>query len=102
MELNTTLSAGQRVRSERFGIGTVELDKGVTVIVRLDQGIEECKRESLTPVLSVAEALDGRQWDPPLAVVTKALASAIASVNDAWGVFSRSRIALLPHPTRTR
>ena len=30
-------------------------------------------------------------------MVTKAQAAAIVSLNDAWGVFSRSRISLLPH-----
>ena len=35
--------------------------------------------------------------DPALHVVTRILGECIRSVNDAWGVFSRSRIALLPH-----
>src|SRR5262249_45359682 len=37
------------------------------------------------------------QFDEPLPAVTSLLASAIRSVNDQWGVFSRSRVALLPH-----
>ena len=35
--------------------------------------------------------------DPALHVVTRILGECIRSVNDAWGVFSRSRIDLLPH-----
>ena len=35
--------------------------------------------------------------DPALNVVTRILGECIRSVNDAWGVFSRSRIDLLPH-----
>ncbi|MCY3837252.1 MAG: DEAD/DEAH box helicase [Gammaproteobacteria bacterium] len=35
--------------------------------------------------------------DPALHVATRILGECIRSVNDAWGVFSRSRIALLPH-----
>ena len=38
-----------------------------------------------------------QRLDPALHVVTRVLAECIRSVNDAWGVFSRSRIALLPH-----
>ena len=91
------LEAGRRVRSERFGLGSVEFDKGTTVIVRFDHGIEECERQSLRVIRSVAEGLIAEDWDGALPVVAKALGSAIVSVNDTWGVFSRSRIALLPH-----
>lgn len=97
MDPNTGLRPGNRVRSGRFGSGTVEIDKGSTIIVRFDHGIEECERSSVTRIRSVAECLADGQWDNPLAVTTRVLAHAIVSVNDAWGVFSRSRIALLPH-----
>ncbi len=97
MESTSNLGPGRRIRSARFGIGTVEIDKGATVIVRFDHGIEECERQSLTPIRSVEECLLRSDWDSPLPVATRALGSAIVSVNDAWGVFSRSRIALLPH-----
>jgi ERCC4-related helicase len=92
-----TLPSGKRVRSDRFGFGIVEYDKGITTIVRFDHGIEECERATLTVVRSVTDSLAEGEWDAPLPVVTKVLASAIVSVNDSWGVFSRSRIALLPH-----
>jgi len=91
------LTPGKTVRSERFGIGTVELDKGATVIVRFSHGIEESERESLTPVRSLSDSIEASEWDVPLAVTARVLGAAIISVNDGWGVFSRSRIALLPH-----
>lgn len=97
MEERDKLDSGKRVRSERFGLGTVEFDKGATVIVRFEHGIEECERDALTLIRSVAECIDADDWDAPLPAVTRALASAVVSVNDSWGVFSRSRIALLPH-----
>jgi hypothetical protein len=34
------LDPGKHVRSERFGFGKVEYDKGATVIVRFDHGID--------------------------------------------------------------
>ncbi|MCL6503891.1 MAG: DEAD/DEAH box helicase family protein [Pirellulales bacterium] len=97
MDHTIPLAPGNRVRSVRFGQGTVELDKGATVLVRFDHGIEECERAALTVVRSIWHTIDAPEWDSPLAVANRALAYAIVSVNDAWGVFSRSRIALLPH-----
>jgi len=97
MAVEIKLEPGKRVQSDQFGQGNVEYDKGSTVIVRFDHGIEECERDALKVVRSVPESIVRGEWDPPLPVVTKALASAILSVNDTWGVFSRSRIALLPH-----
>lgn len=91
------LKSGTRVRNERFGNGTVEFDKGLTTIVRFEHGIEECERGAIQIIRSVADSLAAGEWDAPLSVLTKALAASIVSVNDTWGVFSRSRIALLPH-----
>jgi superfamily II DNA or RNA helicase len=97
MPVENKLEPGKRVQSDRFGQGSVEYDKGSTVIVRFDHGIEECERDQLKVIRSVADSIAGGNWDPAFPVVAKALASAIISVNDTWGVFSRSRIALLPH-----
>ncbi len=97
MENYTPLVPGTRVRTRRFGVGTVELDKGLTVIVRFEHGIEACERAVLEQIRSVDEAIDSERWDRASGVINRVLASAIVSVNDRWGVFSRSRIALLPH-----
>ena len=85
------------MRNQTFGLGTVEFDKGITVIVRFDHALEECEKSSLTVVRSVSDCLAQGEWDSPLPVILKSLAASIVSVNDTWGVFSRSRIALLPH-----
>lgn len=87
----------ERVRHPKFGHGTIEFDKGATVIVRFEHGLEECEVSSLTRLRSFADSILLGQPDSPLPVVTKALAYSITSINDSWGVFSRSRIALLPH-----
>jgi superfamily II DNA or RNA helicase len=91
------VAPGRRVRHPRFGMGRVELDKGRTTLARFDHGYEECETSELSPVAGVLEAAGRPQWDVPLEVLTRVQAEAIRSVNDAWGVFSRSRIALLPH-----
>ena len=85
------------VRHPRFGTGQVVLDQGDSVVVRFEHGIEECLAADLELVEGLAERMSAGRLDPALHVVTRILAECIRSVNDAWGVFSRSRIALLPH-----
>ena len=85
------------VRHSRFGAGHVVLDQGDSVVVRFEHGIEACLAADLELVEGVAERMAAGRLDPALHVVTRILGECIRSVNDAWGVFSRSRIALLPH-----
>lgn len=93
----TSFTAGIRVNHPRFGNGTVEFGKPETAIVRFDHGLEECPNELLTVQRDIYSSIAAGQWDPPLETITRIQAEAIVSINDAWGVFSRSRIALLPH-----
>jgi superfamily II DNA or RNA helicase len=88
---------GDLVRSARFGAGRVELDTGPTVIARFGHGIEECDKAELAAIKAPLTAAVQGDWDAPLEVIARLQAEAIRSVNDAWGVFSRSRVVLLPH-----
>jgi superfamily II DNA or RNA helicase len=89
--------SGHLVRHPRHGVGTIEVDRGTTAIVRFLHGIEECPRGSLTNVIGLVERSHRSQWDSPLETIVRLQAATIRSVNDTWGVFSRSRIDLLPH-----
>lgn len=91
------VSPGDQVRHGRFGRGTVQVDNGRTVLVRFDHGFEECERGSLVVVFSPIHALVRGQPHPQEETVARVQAAAIRSVNDRWGVFTRSRIELLPH-----
>ena len=91
------LDSNTAVQHPRFGLGQVVVDQGDSVVVRFDHGIEECLAVDLKPVEGLAERMATGRPDPALHVVTRILGECIRSVNDAWGVFSRSRIALLPH-----
>jgi len=91
------LSPGDQVRNSNFGVGRVELDKRQTALVRFEHGIEECEKTDLVRIFTPIQALDLEEWHRPLEVVARIQAEAIQSLNDTWGVFSRSRIALLPH-----
>ena len=85
------------VRHPHFGSGQVVLDQNESVIVRFEHGIEECLAADLELIDGLADRMAAGKLDPALDVVTRILGECIRSVNDAWGVFSRSRIDLLPH-----
>ena len=91
------MNSGMSVVHQKFGPGTIELNKGLTALVRFDHGIEECLQSELDHIKSIDDALRNRSFDNPREVLARSQALAIRSVNDNWGVFSKSRISLLPH-----
>lgn len=95
--MNTPYTAGDRVKHPGHGLGVVRFADGATVGVRFDHAIEEVPERELTAVASANDVVARPDLDPPAEVIARALGDAVRSVNDAWGVFSRSRIALLPH-----
>lgn len=90
-------SVDEPVRHRAFGSGAVIADRGATVVARFGSEIRELDRGSVERIAPLSERLARPDWDIPLEVLCRAQAEAIVSINDAWGVFSRSRIALLPH-----
>lgn len=88
---------GNKVEHTRFGLGTIQVSTDSTAIVRFEHGIEEVLVSELDLVRSVSDAISEQAWAPPLHTLCLGLSSAILSVNDTWGLFSRSRITLLPH-----
>jgi superfamily II DNA or RNA helicase len=90
-------AANSTVRSDKFGVGQVVIDDSKTVVVQFEHGLERCLAKELTQIATPLDTLQRAEWDAPLPVITRTLGEAIQSVNDRWGVFSRSRIALLPH-----
>lgn len=97
MTNGTTFQANSLALHARHGQGTVLLTDGDTTVVRFVHGIEQVFTNELTPVASVTEALTKGQLAPSLEVAVRIQAEVITSVNAAWGVFTRSRISLLPH-----
>lgn len=90
-------AADTPVLHPRHGQGTVLLTDRDTTVVRFAHGIEQVFTSELTALVSVDAAVSGAQTSSPLEVVLRVQAEAITSVNAAWGVFTRSRISLLPH-----
>jgi len=91
------IKATDHVQHARFGAGIALVADAETVIVQFDHGIERCRLSELRKTDSPQEAAKREIWDSPLEVVCRILAESIQSVNDSWGVLSKSRIALLPH-----
>ena len=91
------MEAGAPVTHPRHGSGRVVVDMGATVIVRFGGKVEQVLASELVEVPSLHSALRNGSLSDPTDAVIRAQALAIGSVNDQWGVFSRSRVQLLPH-----
>lgn len=91
------LEPGAPVEHPRHGKGRVVAHMGPTVVVRFDGSLEQVPTDEITVIRSLRSALLAGAFDDPIDAVVRAQALAIASVNDQWGVFSRSRVQLLPH-----
>ena len=91
------LPPGANVRHQRHGIGQVMLTDRDTAVVRFAHGIEQVFAAELLVITSLDDAIRTQETSPSLEVALRVQAAAIRSVNDAWGVFTRSRISLLPH-----
>jgi ERCC4-related helicase len=87
----------QTLSHPKFGEGSVIVDEGDVVIIRFAHEIKACKKEDVTLCLSTKQLLERKIWDSPLKVINRTQARIIYSINDIWGVFTRTRIDLLPH-----
>lgn len=94
---NITYSPGDHVHSVVHGPGTVIIDNGQTVIVQFESNIHGCEKSSLLHRKTPIQTIGQPEWHSPLEVIARIQAETIQSINDTWGVFSRSRISLLPH-----
>lgn len=97
MTTTGSIKAGGSAMHALHGQGTVLMTDGDTAVVRFAHGIEQLFTAELVAVASAAEAARQAIVSSSLEVALKAQADAITSVNDSWGVFTRSRISLLPH-----
>lgn len=95
--MTTIFKPGQQVRHERFGLGTIELLRESSALIRFESSFEERPLSELEPVRSANEALSEGVYDDLRQVLARCQALSIRSINDSWGVFSSSRINLLPH-----
>ena len=90
-------SKDTRVMHAKFGSGLVLADLGESVIVRFETGIQSCLPSTLEKMTDVQDALAEGSKTAVAEILPMLQAKCIKSVNDQWGVFSRSQIDLLPH-----
>lgn len=91
------LEAGTPVHHPRHGSGRVVVDLEATIVVRFGGTIEQVLASEITEIPSLQSALKNGSLSEPTDTLIRAQALAIGSINDQWGVFSRSRVQLLPH-----
>lgn len=96
-DINSVAGPGAPVVHARHGQGMVMMTDRDTTVARFAHGIEQVFTSELRLVTSVENAVERLELAPSLEVGLRVQAEAAVSVNDAWGVFTRSRITLLPH-----
>ena len=97
MSSEDELKAGASVEHPKFGLGKVEAVLEDTAIVRFESQLERCLLSELSKRAVVEDRLIAGKSDSLTRVINRMQAETIISANDAWGVFSPSRIALYPH-----
>ena len=97
MDITETFEIGTPVTHPRHGTGRVVANMGTTVVVRFGGDLQQVLAEELCETVSLDSAVRKDSFSDPSDTVLRAQALAIASTNDQWGVFSRSRVQLLPH-----
>jgi ERCC4-related helicase len=97
IEMNRSLAVGSNVSHVRHGQGELLFIRGETAVVRFAHGLEELLISELDRTINLKTAIETSDVSPFNETILRAQSAAIRSVNDSWGVFSRSRISLLPH-----
>lgn len=88
----------KRIKHRDHGLGTVLLEKADVLTVEFDDGtILKVESNSVSTLSSALADLSKSEWSAPLETALRGLAMALRSTNDQWGVFSRSKVNLLPH-----
>ena len=83
---------------KEFGIGSLIQESSSTYIIRFANGkIEECPKSEVNVSFSAEDKLKLNEYDNFDSCLLHTQAALIQSINDSWGVFSKSNVDLLPH-----
>ena len=82
---------------KKFGLGTILAKEANTAIIRFNHGIEECPLAEIEERLTVEDKLKINQFEDFDFCQIRTQAALIESINESWGVFSKSNVDLLPH-----
>jgi len=86
------------VKHNILGNGVVKYIDNETVGVRFDSGeIKEVLFDDLSTVITFKSSIKDKKSPNDDKLLLKIQAETITSINDTWGIFSLSKIDLLPH-----
>ena len=92
------ITIDSKVKHEKLGIGIVDAVKPDFAIVTFENGDTlKCPFDELTEMEDINSAIQKAPEIESDKVIAKAQAALIETINNRWGVFSRSAIDLLPH-----
>ncbi len=92
------IEEGSKVQHKDHGVGKVDFVKGDVVYVTFDNGDEgKIPLSELKELEDIKSSIFKAPETDSDKVISKAQASLIETINNRWGVFSRSAIDLLPH-----
>ena len=91
------MSDSEKVFHQEHGEGSLIQDLGDTVIARFRSGIQECRKADLEFRVTVQSAISSKEFHDANRTLARAQSIIIQTVNQAWGVFSPSKIKLFPH-----
>lgn len=93
----TTFAPEQSVRHPDHGEGRIVVDQGLFSLVQFGTDIHRVETSQLMRIETLEDRLAKLKTDDSNAALAKAQALLIRSINDQWGVFTRTRVKLLPH-----
>lgn len=91
------MSDSEKVFHQEHGEGSLIQDLGDTVIARFRSGIQECRKIDLEFRVTIQSAISSKEFHDANRTLARAQSIIIQTVNQAWGVFSPSKIKLFPH-----
>lgn len=87
------IANGAIVFHPKYGQCTIRMVMGDTVIIKTDSGLEEC---SISDVRLISSIWDDKEFSS-LRAILRVQSGLVSSINNSWGVFSQTKIKLLPH-----
>jgi len=92
------IQENDKVKHATLGIGTVDsVKQGFAIVTFENEETKKCPFDELEVLQDIYSELRNANKSNPEEVIAKTQSAIIQTINNKWGVFSRSNIDLLPH-----
>lgn len=92
------IQENDKVKHATLGIGTVDsVKQGFAIVTFENEETRKCPFDELEVLQDIYSELKNANKSNPDEVIAKTQSAIIQTINNKWGVFSRSNIDLLPH-----